>query len=256
MMEHGFPWEILSPSELKIMTPQLRLEGGIALYYPDWQHTVDPGLLTARIAEASFAEGTTWLQDRVRSVVAADGAVTVHTEGGRQLQADQLVVAAGAWSNRIARQLEGATVPMTPKRGYHAQIASPGVELEYPVTSSSRFFVMTPMREGLRIAGTAEFASLEAEPDYRRARVLLEHGKHYLPELACEDVSEWMGQRPMMADSLPVIGRSPRHANVLYAFGHGHYGLTQGPTTGKVIARLARGEEPGIDLEPYRFDRF
>ena len=165
-------------------------------------------------------------------------------------------MAAGAWSNQMTKQLDGATVPMTPKRGYHAHIGQPGIELDYPVTSSSRFFVITPMLGGLRIAGTAEFASLEAAPDYRRAQALLEHGRHYLPNLQTGEVSEWMGQRPMMADSLPVIGPSPRHANVFYAFGHGHYGLTQGPTTGKIITRLALGRSPGIDLAPYRFDRF
>ena len=108
----------------------------------------------------------------------------------------------------------------------------------------------------LEIAGTAEFASLDAEPDYRRAQILKEHGKYYLPNLQIEEASEWMGRRPMMADSLPVMGRSPRHERVLYAFGHGHYGLAQGPTTGKIIARLAQGQDPGTDLKPYRFDRF
>ncbi len=256
MTEHGFEWEIIGPAELKIMVPELRLEKGIALYYPQWWHTVDPGLLTARIAESAFADGVNYVQDKVQAVEAGAAGVTVATESGKSLKADKLVVAAGAWSNRIARQIDGRSVPMTPKRGYHAQIGQPGIELEYPVTSSSRFFVITPMTGGLRIAGTAEFASLDAEPDYRRARVLLEHGKHYLPNLEIGEVSEWMGQRPMMADSLPVIGPSPRHSSVLYAFGHGHYGLTQGPTTGKIITRLALGQDPGTDLEPFRFDRF
>ena len=238
------------------MVPELRLDAGVALYYPQWGHTVDPGLLTARIAESAFGDGVIWVQDKVQAIEATPAGISARTESGRKLEAGKLVVAAGAWSNRLAEQLEGSSVPMTPKRGYHAHIGRPGIELEYPVTSSSRFFVITPMLDGLRIAGTAEFASLDAEPDYRRARVLLEHGRHYLPALQTDEVSEWMGQRPMMADSLPGIGPSPRHANVFYAFGHGHYGLTQGPTTGKVIARLARGEEPGIDLAPYRFDRF
>ena len=112
------------------------------------------------------------------------------------------------------------------------------------------------MKDGLRLAGTAEFAALETPPDYRRARVLIEHARRYLPDLECEEATEWMGQRPMMADSLPVIGPSPSHPQVLYAFGHGHYGLTQGPTTGRIIADLVSGADPGLDLEPYRFDRF
>jgi D-amino-acid dehydrogenase len=256
MTKHGFDWEIIGPAELKIMVPELRLENGMALYYPQWWHTVDPGRLTSRIAEDAFANGVNWLQDKVRAVVPGATGVQVTTESGRDLHADKLVVAAGAWSNDIARQVDGRSVPMTPKRGYHLHFTDPGVELEYPVTSSTRFFVMTPMLGGLRIAGTAEFASLDAEPDYRRAHVLREHGKHYLPNLQVEQAEEWMGRRPMMADSLPVLGPSPRHERVLYAFGHGHYGLAQGPTTGKIIARLAQGEPPGAELHPYRFDRF
>lgn len=256
MDEHGFRWDLVGPDELAIMVPEFRLGDGLALYYPDWQHTVDPGRLTAMIAEAAFADGVRWCRDRVRSVAANPKGVEVGTESGRSMRADHLVVAAGAWSNALARQLDGATVPMTPKRGYHAHIGSPGIGLDYPITSSSRFFVITPMHDGLRIAGTAEFAALDAAPDYRRAKVLLEHGRHYLPALQTENVQEWMGQRPMMADSLPVIGPSPRHPRVFYAFGHGHYGLAQGPTTGRIIARLVGGEDPGVDLEPFRFDRF
>lgn len=256
MTRHDFEWEIIGPDELRIMVPELRLEKGMALYYPQWWHTVNPGLLTGRIAESAFADGVEWLQDKVSRVNPGPVGVTVSTESGRELEADQLVVAAGAWSNLIAKQIEGRTVPMTAKRGYHLHFTDPGIELEYPVTSSTRFFVITPMHDGVRIAGTAEFASLDAEPDYRRAQVLKEHGKHYLPNLQVEEASEWMGRRPMMADSLPVMGRSPRHERVLYAFGHGHYGLAQGPTTGKIIARLAQGQDPGTDLQPYRFDRF
>lgn len=256
MDEHGFEWDILAPAELKIMAPELRLDSGMALFYPQWWHSVDPGALSARVAQAGFAEGVSWMQDKVSSVEANDKRVKVVTESGAHVRADQLVVAAGAWSTRLAKQLEHRSVPMTPKRGYHAHIADPGLSLRYPVTSSSRFFVMTPMADGIRIAGTAEFASLDAAPDYRRAQVLLEHGRHYLPNLQTSGVSEWMGQRPMMADSLPVIGRSPRNPRVLYAFGHGHYGLTQGPSTGQIIAQLAQRVAPGIDLEPYRYDRF
>ncbi len=106
------------------------------------------------------------------------------------------------------------------------------------------------------MAGTAEFAALDAKPDYRRAKILLKHASGYFDGLKTEGVTEWMGQRPMMVDSLPVISKSPRHANVYYAFGHGHYGLTQGPTTGRIIADMVIGNEPAADLSAFRFDRF
>ncbi len=122
--------------------------------------------------------------------------------------------------------------------------------------SGTRSFVITPLEEGLRLAGTAEFARLDADPDYRRSRVLVGHAKRYLPGLRESGVTEWMGQRPMMVDSVPIISTSPRHRNVFYAFGHGHYGLTQGATTGRLIVDLMRGDDPGLDMRPYRIDRF
>ena len=251
----GFEWQFLGPAELKIMVPQMRLEGGVAIYHADWQHLIDPGAVSTKIAEDVFANGGTWLQDRVSKVETSESGVNLATESGMNIKADALVVAAGVWSNSIAGQLD-YTVPMTAKRGYHSMIANPGIEMEYPVTSMSRSFVMTPMKDGLRLAGTAEFAALDAEPDYARAQVLLQHAKHYLPDLNCDEVGQWMGQRPMMADSLPVISKSPGRDNVFYAFGHGHYGLTQGPTTGKIIAALVSGQEPEIDIHDYRMQRF
>ena len=251
----GFEWQHLSPSEVKIMVPELSFGEGMAVFHPGWHHLVDPGEVTARIAEDCFAAGGNWLQDKVTSVETTEHGVALSTESGKKINADALVVAAGVWSNQIAKQLD-YTVPMTAKRGYHSMIGSPGIELDYTVMSMSRAFVMTPMQDGLRIAGTAEFARLDAEPDYDRAKVLLEHAQHYLPDLQCKDVDEWMGQRPMMADSVPIISPSPSRDNVFYAFGHGHYGLTQGPTTGKIITALISGKEPEVDIHDYRIGRF
>lgn len=253
--EYGFEWDYLGPAELRIMVPALDLKQGLALYVPSWQHLTDPGGATAAIAADSFAQGAEWVNEEVRQVGATAERVTVRLSSGRVIEGDRLIIAAGPWSNQLSRQLDG-TVPMTAKRGYHSMIGDPGIELDYPVLSGSRVFVITPLSAGIRLAGTAEFARLDSPPDYRRARILQEHARHYLPDLQLREVTEWMGQRPMMVDSVPVISVSPGHANVFYAFGHGHYGLTQGPTTGRLVARMVRGEDPGIDMNPYRFDRF
>lgn len=253
--KHGFDYRRLQADEIKALAPQLNLPEGVVLMLPSWQHTLDPGALTAGVAQAAFSAGARWQAGSVTRADAGPEGVTLHLEGGASIRADALVLAAGAWSNQIASQLDCA-VPMTPKRGYHSMIAEPGVELELPMISGSRSFVMTPMGEGLRLAGTAEFARLDAEPDYRRAAVLVRHARDYLPALQANGVTEWMGQRPMMADSVPVISKSPRHGNVFYAFGHGHYGLTQGATTGKLIAEMVSGREPDLDMSPYRIDRF
>ncbi|MEM1411013.1 MAG: FAD-binding oxidoreductase [Pseudomonadota bacterium] len=253
--ELGFEWRTLSRGELAALAPALNPGDGEAVYLPSWQNTVNPGRMTAGIALAAFDAGARWHQDEVTAVAASNDGVLAQTASGRSLQADAVVLAGGAWSNRLAAQLDRA-VPMTAKRGYHTMIAEPGIELDIPVISGSRNFVITPLEDGLRLAGTAEFARLDAAPDYRRSKVLVEHARRYLPGLQETGVSEWMGQRPMMTDSVPVISRSPRHDNVFYAFGHGHYGLTQGPTTGRIMVDLIRREQPDLDMTPYRIDRF
>lgn len=251
----GFSEHRLSHAEMKAIVPCLKLDNGVAILMSDWHHLLDPAKATARIADHCFSQGGHWIQDRVTRVTADSSGVGLQTESGRQISADQLVVAAGAWSNLIAEQLD-YRVPMVAKRGYHSQISDPGLELDVPVMSINRHVVMTSLEKGLRVAGTAELAALDAKPDYRRARALLKHASHYLEGLKIEGVSEWMGPRPMMADSMPVISVSPRHENVFYAFGHGHYGLTQGPTTGRLIAEMVTGHEPSTDLTAFRFDRF
>ena len=215
--ELGFPWQRLSPQRRKEMAPALSLDGGVSLYVPSWQHVSNPAALTDGIARAALAAGARWRRDEVTSVRAHAQGVEVNLHSGVRLSADQLVIAAGPWSNQLAQQLD-YRVPMTPKRGYHAQLAEPGIELDYPVISGSRSFVMTPLTDGLRMAGTAEFARLDAEPDYRRARVLVEHARHYFPGLQTKGYSQWMGQRPMMVDSLPVISVSPSRPQRVLCF--------------------------------------
>ena len=251
----GFDSQRLGSAELKSLVPCLKLENGVGVMMPDWHQLLDPAKVTLRIAEHCFANGGAWIQDRDTGVTSTGYQVHLQTRSGKKIEADQLVVAAGAWSNQIAGQLD-YEVPMIGKRGYHSQISDPGVELKYPVMSINRQFVMTPLEGGLRVAGMAEFAALDAEPDYQRARVLLKQASQYLEGLKTEGATEWMGHRPMMADSLPVISGSPGHPNVFYAFGHGHYGLTQGPTTGRLIADMVAGNEPSTDLSPFRLDRF
>lgn len=251
----GFENHRLSSHDLKSMLPVLKLENGVALLVPDWHHLVDPVKATAAIAEDCIRNGGHWIQDRVTEASVDDSGVSLIMESGSTIEADQLVVAAGAWSNSLAGQLD-YEVPLIAERGYHSQIGNPGLELEHPVMSLSRHFLMTPLQDGLRLAGTAEFAALDAKPDFKRAKVLLKQAGRYLEGLQTDDVTEWMGQRPAMPDSLPVISVSPGHPNVFYAFGHGHYGLTQGPTTGRIIADMVAGNQQTLDLSAFRFDRF
>ena len=251
----GFPWQRLTRDDLISLEPGILLGQGVAVFEPEWQHLLDPGLTTQRIAEAAIEHGANWIQDRVQSVSDDAAGVTLLTESGRSLQADRLIIAAGVWSNSLTSQL-GFKVPLISKRGYHSMIRKTNLEIHHPIMSASRHVLLTPMRDGLRVTGTAEFAGLDTRPDYRRVKSLVQNARFYAPELGGEETSQWMGQRPMLPDSLPVIGAVPGRENVLCAFGHGHYGMTQGPTTGRIISNLVFGNDPGVDLSPFSINRF
>lgn len=255
----GQEWRRLGPGELQQMEPAFaadpHADRRVALYDPIWEHFLDPGEVTRSIAEAAFADGARWVHDRVTALEPSDNGVTLVTESATRLQADEVVIAAGVWSGALTAPL-GVRIPLVAKRGYHTMVHEPSAQLSHPVMSINRMFMFTPMRLGLRLAGTAEFAAIDTPPNYRRAKMLLEHARHYLPRLEGESYSEWMGQRPMMPDSKPVIGPLPGHRNIWCAFGHGHYGLTQGPTTARIIADLIAGREPHVDLAPFRAERF
>jgi D-amino-acid dehydrogenase len=135
-------------------------------------------------------------------------------------------------------------------------LPQPNVEVRVPMLISSLGFGITPMNDGLRLAGTVEFGGVEALPNYARAEALLTHAKRLFPELGDSGAEPWMGHRPSMPDSLPVISRSSRFDRVFYAFGHGHLGLSLGAVTGRIIADLLQDRPADIDPTPFRADRF
>jgi D-amino-acid dehydrogenase len=183
-------------------------------------------------------------------------------EGPRQLmtkdgphRSECIVIASGIWSTKFTRRL-GHSVPLESQRGYHVTLPNPGISPRIMVLSIEDKIAITPMEMGLRIGGTVELAGLDAPPNYSRARKLLQLGERAIPGLRDEGLTEWMGHRPCLPDSLPVIGPSSRHRNVFFAFGHGHQGLLGASTTGEVIAELVSGRPPSLDLTPFRIDRF
>ena len=186
---------------------------------------------------------------RLRAVLTPAGEVPVSAA----------VIACGAHSKPLASSL-GNTVPLETERGYHLMIRGPEAMPRLPTTDADYRFVATPMHAGLRLAGTVEFAGLAAKPNWERSRMLLRSAVRLCPALSAsypEDrMSMWMGHRPGMPDSLPVIGPSRRSPDVFYAFGHGHVGMTGGPYTGSVIADLVAGRPAPINLTPFRPDRF
>ena len=251
----GVRVEDLSAQEVRRLAPAISSSVRRGVFLPDCATAANPFHLTTRLVGAFGRDGGIVVRQNLRDVeTAADRRVTLLTDAGRH-EVDGLVLATGAWSKRWAAKL-GASIPMNSERGYHAMLREPGIELPVPVISGDHRFGITPMADGIRLAGTAELASLEAAPNYRRAEMLIPMARTLFPDLRADPHENWMGCRPSTPDSLPVIGRAPRVPDAYLAFGHGHLGLTLGPVTGKLIADLAAGRSPPVDMTPYGAERF
>ena len=197
------------------------------------------------------------IQDEVTRVEQDGNRVTrLHLKAGGEEAVENLCICAGAWSHELAAML-GSKVLLEAERGYHIIMQNAGIRLGRAITHAAQPGAVTPHHDGIKIAGSDEIAGNDAAPDWRRADQMHVYGKRLFPKLRDLDGSEsrWMGRRPGTPDSLPVISPSPKLANVWYGFGHGHLGLTWGPTTGRLLAELMDGHSSNTDLEPYRIDR-
>ena len=225
-----------------------------AVFYPDVRTTVHPGRLTEAILGDAEAMGVRVLRDEVRGFSVAGGRVTAVETGGGRLPADLVVIAAGAWSRTLVRHL-GHDVQLAAERGYNITIRKPGVDLGMPVVAGDRFVAIVPMEGAIRMTTGSEFAAIDARPDHAKALRIFEAAAPTLRDFRVSVDDRWMGSRPSTPDSLPVIGPVPGVANALCAFGHGHLGITFAAVTGEIVADLASGRRPALDIAAYRADR-
>ncbi len=253
---HGIAVDMMGGDEARDIEPALGPNIRRAVFTPQWSHVNDPKRLVDALRR--------WLQDQ--GVIIASGSVqriassgegepSATLRDGKKIQAGAIVVAAGAWSALLAKTL-GDPALLESERGYNATLPAPGVVLEREIIFAEKKFVATPLSCGLRIGGAAEFGGLDAAANYKRAEALLRLAPRYLPGLKTSSAINWAGHRPATPDSLPVISRSAAHPNVFYAFGHGHLGLTQAATTGRLVADLIFSRPSSIDLTPYSISRF
>jgi D-amino-acid dehydrogenase len=256
---NGIIIDELSADELRQLEPHLSRDYVRGRLVSENGHCSNPLRLVTSLVELLVRNGGEIRRERALDFVVENGKVTgVCTDAGVR-PASQVVVAAGAFSKPLAAKL-GDNVPLDTERGYHVMLRDPEVMPRIPTMSVDDKCVVTPMETGIRIAGVVEFAGLEAPPDWSRARVLLKQGRAMYPGLARdvpeERLSRWMGFRPSMPDSLPVIGPASGKRNVFYAFGHGHVGLAGAAMTGRIIAALASGKPPPIDTAPFSVTRW
>jgi D-amino-acid dehydrogenase len=237
----------VSPREAREMEPGLVLPVERAVHFPAARHVVDPQGLVRRLHTRFVEMGGESVRARAERVEERDGGVTVYA--GDDIRAGRVVIASGAFSRRVAGA--GAEdVPLGTERGYHLMYAGEAGRVTRPVGWAEGGFYATPMAAGLRLAGTVEIASLDKPANRGRLAYLARKGREMLGDLP-EPTSEWLGYRPTLPDSLPVIGVAPGKERVIHAFGHQHLGLTLGGITGRIVADLAEGRAPNADISAY-----
>lgn len=253
--ERGAVFEVLDAAQIHALVPALSSAFQRGVLQPEHGYVIDPATLVRRLREHVLEQGGSCIRARATTITSAGDGVHVHLAAGETVIADRVVIAAGAWSKALLKPL-GVDIPLETQRGYHMHIASPGVSLPLPVSFAEDKFYATPMDTGIRLAGTVEFAGLDAPPNFRRAHHLAELGCRWLPDLRADGATEWMGHRPCLPDSLPVIGPIAADPRTLLAFGHGHNGMTSAPATGRMIADMIAGRPTHIDATPFRSERF
>lgn len=251
----GFPHEVIGRQAIKALEPELSDRIGLAVLFPQNRSMRNPYQLVVKLAERFTALGGRIEQGEVVGFERAEGIQAVRLKDGRRIVADEVVIAAGVHSAKLAKML-GEPIPLETERGYHTQIMKPGISMKHSIIWPARAFMVTPTAGGIRVGGTVEMAGIEAPPDYRRSKVTVKRAKEALPNLACEDFTEWMGHRPAFPDTVPVMSASAKTKGLFYATGHGHLGLTYAATNARLMADLITGAKPPIDMTPYRVDRF
>ena len=252
---HGIPYEHIDQSEIQRLEPALSPHFIKATRIPQWIYVSDPYKFCKEIGDRLGSRGAQFRKADVTAIEPEEDRVTLHLDNGQTLNAAGAVIAGGAWSNLLTTSL-GDALPLETERGYNTTIAKPGLQITHELVFGEHGFVAVNLDIGLRVGGADELAGLDRPPNYQRSKAMLAKAKQFLPGLRTEGGVEWMGHRPSLPDSLPVIGRASSHPRIFYAFGHGHLGLTQAAATGRLVADLAADRAPAIDLRPFRPERF
>jgi D-amino-acid dehydrogenase len=252
---HGQRMEVLDRAALVALEPEVSDAYTVGLFLPDHGSSVNPARFARVVADGVRRMGGTIREAEVRSLRTEGRRVTgVVTDEG-DVDADRVVLAAGAWSARLLAPL-GIKVPLETQRGYHMMLPDAGVRIGRVISPYDRKVFISPMEEGLRVAGTVEFGGLDAPPNEARAQLLLKDLRAVFPHARLEGAASWMGHRPCLPDSLPVMGPVKAWDGLWCAFGHGHLGLTGSAPTGALVASALAGERPNFDFTPFALERF
>jgi D-amino-acid dehydrogenase len=251
---HGIDFRHLDAEDMVEVQPGLAPRFIRGTFTPGWWSIADPTLYVHALADQFRAAGGRIVIAEVTGLTPQDGRVYIRTKG-EPLTADKVVLTAGAFSHRITATL-GERIPLETERGYNTTLPPNAFDLRCQVTFGGHGFVVSRLSTGIRVGGAVELGGLSLPPNFQRSEAMLRKAKAFLPGLQIAGGKQWMGFRPSLPDSLPAIGRSKASPNVVYAFGHGHLGLTQSAGTARIVADLLTDAPPAINLTPFNPHRF
>ena len=251
---HAIPIQSLDARALRDLYPAIAPDFRRGMLLPGNAYTISPQRIVRTLGERLLAEGGAIVAERTLKIVREGNGWRLINNISNRI-ARRVVVAAGAWSRELLDPL-GVRVALETERGYHAMLPSPNIQLPIPISYKDGGFAMASMETGLRAAGTVEIAGLHATPDERRAQILIGRVKRVFPTLAHGEPAYWMGHRPSTPDTLPIVGPVDRHPGLFLTLGHGHFGMTGGPPSGRLVAQIVNGEKPSIDPAPFSASRF
>jgi D-amino-acid dehydrogenase len=252
---YGVGFEHVRGERLAELQPGLAPRFVAGTFVAEWQTVDDPYLFATKLGEAVRARGGGFLKAEVLAVRQIDHFIAVQLTDGTTIRARQVVIASGAWSKALTAPL-GDAVPLETERGYNTTLPPGAFDLRRQLIFGGHGFVVTPLSTGIRVGGAVELGGLQIPPNFKRSEAMLKKAKAFLPTLKTEGGKQWMGFRPSLPDSLPVIGPSRAAPDIVYAFGHGHLGLTQAAATGRLVTELIQNTQPAIDLTPFAATRF
>lgn len=251
----GIEFRHVRGAELAELQPGLSPRITCATFIPKWQTVSDPYDYAVAVSKAAMALGASFRHGEVAELRPDDDGVGIGLSDGGSLRARQVVVAGGAWSKRLTQPL-GDAIPLETERGYNTTLPGYSFDLKRQLVFGGHGFVVTPLASGIRVGGAVELGGLDLPPNFKRADAMLTKAASFMPGLVTTGGKQWMGFRPSLPDSLPAIGFSRRSRRIVYAFGHGHLGLTQSAATGKLVTELLTGTTPSLDLTPFSPQRF
>ena len=253
--EHGIEFRHMDAAAMAEIQPGLAPRFTHGTFTPGWYSIADPKLYTLALADHFRAKGGVIERAEASSLHPVEGGVEIRTADGRTLRAQKIVLAAGAFSHRLARTL-GEAIPLETERGYNTTLPLDAFDLRMQVTFGGHGFVVSRLSTGIRVGGAVELGGLKLPPNFKRSQAMLEKARSFLPGLKPAGGVQWMGFRPSLPDSLPAIGRSRATPDVVYAFGHGHLGLTQSAGTARLVADLLTDSRAAIDVASFSPQRF